>query len=389
MIIKFQPDTNSNRTKAVIEGELIKPGGLINQSNNQTYNATRNRLISANHNGQSLSFFYDNEGQTESKAGINISLTYQFDAAHRVVGIGTHSYQYDGAGNRLKATRDGQTKQYIYDASGNLLAEANDQGDIQRYYIYGLGLMAMVEGNQLYVYHFDATGHTIALSDVSQQIINRYAYSPYGELAAEQESIAQPFKYAGQAGIYAEADNIYYMRARYYDASIGRFISEDPIGFDGGINLYAYAGGNPVSYIDPNGEDPILALSFLIIAHYGRNIFNDPDQATVRLLDSQSAFHQFGENGNANIKYISPNGHHEAVRVSDGSLVTSDINKGTFNYFDPINDPILHGVFDVVPYMMLGNTPSDIINIGARFGALINAIPFTMDSGGNSSVRGK
>ena len=50
-----------------------------------------------------------------------------------------------------------------------------------------------------------------------------------------------------------EADGLYYMRARYYDAEVGRFISEDPIGFGGGINLYAYVGGNPINLIDPSG----------------------------------------------------------------------------------------------------------------------------------------
>jgi hypothetical protein len=52
---------------------------------------------------------------------------------------------------------------------------------------------------------------------------------------------------------------LYYYRARYYDAGIGKFISEDPIGFDGGNNLYEYVGGNPVAFADPSGEHPLLA----------------------------------------------------------------------------------------------------------------------------------
>jgi len=70
---------------------------------------------------------------------------------------------------------------------------------------------------------------------------------------AQTEAIAQPFKYAGQVGIIDEGNNLYYMRARYYDANLGRFISEDPIGFDGGLNLYAYVGGNPINRNDPSG----------------------------------------------------------------------------------------------------------------------------------------
>jgi len=72
----------------------------------------------------------------------------------------------------------------------------------------------------------------------------------------ESETIEQPFKYVGQLGVFSEDDGLYYMRARYYDAEVGRFISEDPIGFQGGLNLYAYVGGNPVSLVDPSGLGP-------------------------------------------------------------------------------------------------------------------------------------
>jgi RHS repeat-associated protein len=143
--------------------------------------------------------------------------------------------------------------QYVYDAGGNLLAEANSAGQVLRYYIYGAGLTATVKGNTYYVYHHDGTGHTVALTNASNEVINRYAYSPYGELLGQQESFTQPFKYAGQVGIFTESENLYYMRARYYDAEVGRFISEDPAGFVDGPNLYAYVGGNPIMAVDPTG----------------------------------------------------------------------------------------------------------------------------------------
>jgi RHS repeat-associated protein len=72
-------------------------------------------------------------------------------------------------------------------------------------------------------------------------------------IIGENETVDQPFKYVGQFGVMAEPDNLYYMKARYYDADTGRFISEDPIGFEGGINLYAYCLNNPILFIDPFG----------------------------------------------------------------------------------------------------------------------------------------
>jgi RHS repeat-associated protein len=130
--------------------------------------------------------------------------------------------------------------------------------------------MVDATSNQLYVYHFDGTGHTVALTNASQQTVNTYAYDPFGRLMAQHETIAQPFKYAGQVGIQAEGNNLYYMRARYYDANLGRFISEDPAGIAGGLNLFAYVGGNPMILVDPTGRtqaDVNRAISILSAYH--------------------------------------------------------------------------------------------------------------------------
>jgi RHS repeat-associated protein len=220
---------------------------LINNELMFDFNNQSNRLLSTTAD----TFSYDQNGQQARKGEVN----YHFDAMQRLIGIGENrSFEYDGSGNRIGAIRNGVNTQYVYDAAGNLIAQANQAGQIARYYIYGNGLAAMVTaGGAVYVYHFDGTGHTIALTDGARVPVNRYAYSPYGEVLGQQEEVPQPFKYAGQVGIYAEADNLYYMRARYYDAQTGRFISEDPAGFIDGSNLFAYVGGNPVNRVDPLG----------------------------------------------------------------------------------------------------------------------------------------
>ncbi|VAX12728.1 Rhs-family protein, partial [hydrothermal vent metagenome] len=214
------------------------------------YNPPANRLLTTGNTSTGASFTYDAQGQTINKNGT----PYSWDYEHRLISQGSDQYFYDGVGNRLKAIHNGITTKYIYDARGHLIAEADASNAITRYYIYGAGLLAMVKNNNVYTYHHNAIGSTVAITNNSKTIINAYSYTPYGQIVDQKETIPQPFKYVGKYGVMTEAHGLYYMRARYYDPSTGRFISEDPKGFEGGqVNLYAYVGGNPVIFVDPNG----------------------------------------------------------------------------------------------------------------------------------------
>ena len=134
------------------------------------------------------------------------------------------------------------------------MAVADGANNITARFIYGRGLLATATSDAVYCYHFNANGNTTALTDATQNIVNSYAYDPFGQVLDEQETIPQPFKFVGQFGVMAESYGLYYMRARYYDPGVGRFISEDPIGFAGGdVNLFAYVKDDPVSFIDPWG----------------------------------------------------------------------------------------------------------------------------------------
>ncbi|MCK9274061.1 MAG: hypothetical protein M0P57_03120 [Syntrophales bacterium] len=240
-------DGSGNRTH--IEHTEPQTPSLQANSEQYTYNEKKTRLLSAG----TTPFGYDDEGQMISKGGT----AYNFDYEHRLTDTdgGAFRYSYDGTGRRLEAIRSTEATRYIYDASGNLLAEADGNNTITRYYIHGLGLLAMATpAGELYCYHFNATGSTIAVTDDNQNTVNRYSYTPFGEIIEEQETIPQPFKYIGRHGVMHEPNGLYYMRARYYDPATGRFISEDPIGFEGGdVNLYAYTGNNPVNLTDPFG----------------------------------------------------------------------------------------------------------------------------------------
>lgn len=89
-------------------------------------------------------------------------------------------------------------------------------------------------------------GNIVAVTD-------RVEYSPYASISYRTGSTDTPFLFNGRYGVMTDANGLLNMRARYYGPYQCRFVSEDPIGFSGGMNFYAHADGNPVSFLDPFG----------------------------------------------------------------------------------------------------------------------------------------
>ena len=251
-------DANGNRTRIEKQEPLI--ANIPASTTNYSYNPEKNRLTTIN----TTPLTYDNEGQLQTKGADN----YTFDLAHRlktVSGSTTAQYTYDGQGNRLQAVRNGVTTRYVYDLAGNLLAETDAANTVTRYYIHGAGLLATIDtADNIHTYHYNGNGNTIAITNQSQEIVNKYTYTPYGKITEEQETIPQLFKFAGQYGIIQEPTGTYYMRARYYDPESGKFISEDPSGFVDGVNLYEYARNNPVLYLDSTGKAAHILIASAI-----------------------------------------------------------------------------------------------------------------------------
>ena len=242
-------DANGNRVEVEKQSPLQPLLPAISESSQHQQDRLSTR--------RNIQYTYDHEGQlATSKEGSAAAQVFSFNKAYRLTGIsGGTTYSYDGSGNRLRAVRNGVETRYIYDAAGNLLAETDTAGAVSRYYIHGLGLLAAVTpADAVSCYHYDGVGSTVAITNSSQTVVNAYAYDPFGNILSQNEAFAQPFKYVGKLGVMAEPNGFYSMRARYYDPAAGRFISEDPLGFDGGdVNLYVYAGNNPVNRVDPSG----------------------------------------------------------------------------------------------------------------------------------------
>ena len=103
----------------------------------------------------------------------------------------------------------------------------------------------------------DTQGNTIGLIDSTQTITDTFSYFPYGEVATRTGTTATPFQFLGTLGYYRDSASRTYVRARTLNTAQGRWMTQDPIGFDGGdYNLYRYVENNVVTWSDPSGLDP-------------------------------------------------------------------------------------------------------------------------------------
>ncbi|MBK8151180.1 MAG: RHS domain-containing protein [Acidobacteria bacterium] len=107
----------------------------------------------------------------------------------------------------------------------------------------------MQTGNDVRYFIADHLGSTNALTDSSGNVTSSASYDSFGNATG---NLATRYKFTGRE--YDDFTGLHYYRARWYDGNLGRFISEDPIGFAGGdVNLYGYVGNGPVELVDPSG----------------------------------------------------------------------------------------------------------------------------------------
>ena len=131
---------------------------------------------------------------------------------------------------------------------GMLLAELDENKEAIRHYIPGNAYIGV--DNSYYLTDEQGSVRYVLSADANANVQNTYQYDAFGENVARDERIPNRLKYNAQ--IEDELTGLYYLRARYYNASLGRFTQEDII-YNDGLNLYAYCGSNPVMYCDPSG----------------------------------------------------------------------------------------------------------------------------------------
>ncbi|MCP5094762.1 MAG: hypothetical protein GY943_04340, partial [Chloroflexi bacterium] len=252
----YDLDTLGNRLSVTADTVLTQYG----PNNGTKLTNAMNRYESI----ESDTLGYDLRGNTLTD-GNN---TYSYDILNRQTSVDngnvTTEYIYDARGRRIAKVAAGITTHFIYDTQYRVIEERDNSEALIATYTYGKGmdeLLLMERGGNDYYYHRDALGSITEVSDATGTIVEQYEYDVYGEVTIYDGSdnvltataIDNPYLFTGRR-YDAESGNYYY-RARHYNPEMGRFLSEDPLGFGSGdYNLYRYVFNNPLNLLDPTGK---------------------------------------------------------------------------------------------------------------------------------------
>ena len=225
-------------------------GNIIDAPDSCFQYDTNNRLIVFN--GNSVSYDMDGNMLNNGVQG------FTYDSANRLITAGGHTYTYNAEDVRIRnlCTEEDTTYTYNTNAKLSMLLMKTTDGVVTKY-VYGNGLIGEAVGSTFKTYHFDCRGSTIAITDAAGNVTDTFAYDTYGKMLSRTGTSKVIFGYNGRDGVVTDDNGLISMRARYYSPEMKRFINADIIA--GAIsnaitlNRYAYANGNPVSFIDPFG----------------------------------------------------------------------------------------------------------------------------------------
>ncbi len=236
----YSYDTVGNR---LTQETLI---GNVPLTNTYTYDAA-NRLTSVD----SVAYAWDNNGNLLND-GVN---TYAYDSANRLIAISgqqSATYSYNGIGDRLQQTVNGNTTSYALDINASL-PEVLSDGEFT--YLYGLDNIAQVNAGGTQYFLGDALNSTRQLTDASGEITLAQSYDPFGSVIYSMGNGQSVYGYTSEQ---VDPSGLVFLRSRYYSPNAGRFISKDTWAGDANLpmtyNKWLYVNANPVMYTDPSGH---------------------------------------------------------------------------------------------------------------------------------------
>ena len=256
-------------------GNWISRDSGLDETNTYGYD-DNDRLLTKTNGGVITSYDYDDAGNLTAKAVAgSTEASYQWNSKGELVGATINDdgsdksiqYQYDTNGTRISQIVDGQVTHFLVDKEQQEFAQVIEEytnGIVNVSYTHGLDLISQQRSNKSFFYHTDGIGSTRLLTNDSEAVVNSYVYDAYGKAISQMEGVRNSYKFTGEQ--FDENANLYYLRARYMNFKIGRFISRDPfLGLQErplSLNKYLYAEGNPVNAIDPSGQ---MAIEYIVL----------------------------------------------------------------------------------------------------------------------------
>jgi RHS repeat-associated protein len=210
-----------------------------------------------------FSYAYNARGQLQNKSDGVDTTTYTYDGLGRLKRVTEPGmdidYVHDALGRRIGKIRDGNLeKGWLYADALNPIAQLDSSGNVEATFVYGSrahvpDAMVMTDGT-VYRLITDHLGSVrLVVNAETGQVVQRMDYDAFGRVLNAVNPNFRPFGFAG--GLYDDDTGLVRFGARDYDAYSGRWTAKDPILFGGGDeNLYAYAGRDPINYLDPDGR---------------------------------------------------------------------------------------------------------------------------------------
>lgn len=241
----YSYDVVGNRTQRLING----------LTTNYTYD-DNDRLVQQ---GDSI-YDYDDNGNTLSVASSNGMVLFDYDDKNQLVsmvneGLSTY-FAYSPSGIRTRKIESDQITAYVVDANRNyaqVLIE--DGGESPIVYTHGDDLISQTSEEGTHFYHYDGLGSTRALTNAGGTVTDSYDYAAFGQLLNRTGETNNQYLFTGEQ--FDSTLNQYYLRARYYDAEVGRFSQMDM--WEGNtrsplsLNKYLYGNADPANFTDPTG----------------------------------------------------------------------------------------------------------------------------------------